>query len=126
MSDVSPTPRTVTVTLCGRADLRTIDTVTPTYPLNDGTTQNLNVSGELENGVPTVETEVHAPESDDNESEGNDSEGDGENHATPPPTGAACEPMRLTVPSPSNGCAYWHGPAGQRSPSTSSSGSSAS
>ena len=38
MSDVSPTPRTVTVTLCGRADLRTIDSVTPTYPLNDGTT----------------------------------------------------------------------------------------
>ena len=43
----------------------------------------------------------------------------------PSPTGALLEPMRRTVPSPSKSCEYMHGPAAQRSPSTSSSGSSA-
>ena len=36
-------------------------------------------------------------------------------------SGSVTHPIRRTVPSPSNGCAYMHGPAGQRSPSTSSS-----
>ena len=44
----------------------------------------------------------------------------------PSPTGAFDSPIFYTVPSPSNAWAYMHGPAGQCSPSTSSSGSSAS
>jgi hypothetical protein len=56
--------------------------------LADGTQQTVQVSGELEHGVPTVETEVKAPESDD-ESEGGDTESQHEGeHSTPPTTGS--------------------------------------
>ena len=56
--------------------------------LADGTQQTVQVSGEVENGVPAVETEVKAPES-DGESHSDSSESDSESeHTTPPTTGS--------------------------------------
>lgn len=65
--------------------------------LADGTQQAVQVSGEMEDGVPAVEAEVEHPEGDDDESEGDESEsheseGDTEDHATPPATGSAPTP----------------------------------
>ena len=44
----------------------------------------------------------------------------------PSPIGLGEDPIRFTTPSPAKGCAYIHGPASHRTPSISSSGSSAS
>ena len=52
--------------------------------LADGTQQTVQVSGEVENGVPAVETEVQAPESDD-QSDSDSSESDGESEHSPAP-----------------------------------------
>ena len=58
--------------------------------LADGTQQSVSVSGELEDGVPTVEAEVGSP-SDDDESDDDDheSEIDDDHEATAAPAAPA-------------------------------------